>query len=204
MLPELDRTSGEKLELWAELRSTNVQTKKFSPSTAHVRCLREILHPILEHYSLVKLKSSSNEPSYVSFLVCDCLRVRLEEEKLLQIEPINAIHWVSAPMKPQSDNWNMTSDEVKLCQHVHEKHKMEQLELVMRKISYKLGDKIETIDLSKNLDPHPMHGRENSLLLERATYWAWFSKWVCCCHGDMYQKRVNRVRSSSTSNSTFV
>ena len=68
---ELDRTGGEKLELRAELRSTNVQTKKFPPSTAHVRCLREILHPILEHYSPVKLKSSSNEPSYVSFLVCD-------------------------------------------------------------------------------------------------------------------------------------
>ena len=162
---ELDRTGGEKLELRAELRSTNVQTKKFPPSTAHVRCLREILHPILERYSPVKLKSSSNEPSYVSFLVCDCLRVRLEKEKLLQIEPINAIHWVSAPMKPQSDNWNMTSDEVKLRQHMHEKHKMEQLELVMMiwplplKISYKLGDKIETIDLSKNLDAHPTEGK---------------------------------------------
>ena len=68
-------------------------------------------------------------------------------------------------MKPQSDNWNMTSDEVKLRQHMHEKHKMEQLELVMMiwplpcKISYKLGDKIETIDLSKNLDPHPTEGK---------------------------------------------
>ena len=162
---ELDRTGGEKLELRAESRSTNVQTKKFSPSTAHVRCLREILHPILERYSPVKLKSSSNEPSYVSFLVCDCLRARLEKEKLLQIEPINAIHWVSAPMKPQSDNWNMTSDEVKLRQHVHEKHKMEQLELVMMiwplplKISYKHDNEFETIDLSKNFDPHPMEGK---------------------------------------------
>ena len=162
---ELDRTGGEKLELRAELRSTNVQPKKFPSSTAHVRCLREILHPILERYSPVKLKSSSNEPSYVSFLVCDCLRARLEKEKLLQIEPINAIHWVSAPIKPQSDNWNMTSDEVKLRQHVHEKHKMEQLELVMMiwplplKISYKHDNEFETIDLSKNFDPHPMEGK---------------------------------------------
>ena len=44
---ELDRTGGEKLELWAELRSTNVQPKKFPPFTAHVQCLREILHPLI-------------------------------------------------------------------------------------------------------------------------------------------------------------
>lgn len=65
--------------------------------------MREVLHRVLQLYSPIKLKSSSTEPSYVSFLVCECLKEKFEKEQMLTIEPIRAIHWITVKMKEKKE-----------------------------------------------------------------------------------------------------
>lgn len=143
--------------------------QKIPLSSLHVRCMREVLHRVLQLYSPIKLKSSSTEPSYVSFLVCECLKEKFEKEQMLTIEPIRAIHWITVKMKEKqrSGASETTSEDAELYRHMAQ-HNMEQLEMVLmmsplpNRICYKDpmdSGKSEAIELSRNTSPHFLEGR---------------------------------------------
>ena len=100
----------------------------------YVKCLREILHRILQLYSPIKIKSSSNESSYVSFLACDCLKKKFEENQLVTFEPIQAFHWLKSSVvqqKSKKHGSKSSRDIQEFQEHMSRLHDNEQVELVI-------------------------------------------------------------------------
>ena len=153
--------------------------KPYAPLSIYVRCMREILHRILQLYSPIKLKSDSSEPSYISFLGCECLKEKLEKEQMLAIEPIHAIHWLTSPMKEdeiKSLTLKRTKENTEYHSHMT-MHNMQQVEMILmvspmpNRIHYvdpSTKDKIP-IQLCRNPLPYDREGQIVTSLKHRLT-----------------------------------
>ena len=112
----------------------NITPKTSNSDNTFVKLLRKVIHRILQLFSPIKIKSSSSETSYVSFLACECLKKKFDEVKFLNFEPIQALHWLKSPLVEQNIKKmsGKSSREVKEYQeHLSRHHGMEQLELVI-------------------------------------------------------------------------
>ncbi len=109
-------------------------TKSGKSNCTYVKCLREVIHKILQLFSPVKIKSSSSESSYVSFLACDCLKNKLEETQLLKFEPIQAFHWLKSTLNKQTLKKRSSKhgrELIEFEEHMAKYHNMQQAELVI-------------------------------------------------------------------------
>lgn len=133
--------------------SSSENIKPYSSVCLFVRCMRELLHRVLQMYSPIKLKSDSSDPSSISFLACECLKRRFEKEQLLLFEPIQALHWLKVPVKGKvqehgiASSSRMARELQELHQHMLE-HDMEHLELVI--MMTPLPNRVYYVDPSTN------------------------------------------------------
>ncbi len=150
------------------------QLKSYPVVTMYVRCMREILHRVLQLFSPIKLKSNGTESSYVSFLACECLKEKYEKEQIFTIQPIHAVHWISVKSK-QKNSASKTSGEFEETENQRHmvRHNMEYLEMVLmmsplpNRICFKNPSdesKMEVIELCRSVTPEARDGRiEKSL-----------------------------------------
>ena len=126
--------SEEKFIAQPTTTSDASNSKPRSSDCTYVKCMREILHKYLQVFSPIKIKSSSSETSYVSFLACDCLKDKFEESQIIKFEPIQAFHWLRSPVVQQKlkKRGSRSSREAQDFQeHMSRLHNMEQVELVI-------------------------------------------------------------------------
>ena len=106
--------------------SKSINSKK--PISMYVECMKEILQEVLQLYFPFKLQSScSGDSSFISFLACDCLRRKLEESRVLKLEPIAALHWVESTLTKKPAK----SEAPDFMQHLAEFHSMKQTTVIM-------------------------------------------------------------------------
>lgn len=119
------------------------------------KAVREILQRVLQLFSKLKLKGDSSNPSYLSFLSCDCLRIAMEE--CVQFEPVIPVHTLSVQgaTKMKMVEMDMTA------LHVSEVHEGKALELVvllqptLRRMKFVLPNGKEEFEIRFSSEPLP-------------------------------------------------
>ena len=159
--------STDKAEFIVQPLAKSSGSLKISPPVSiYARGAREILHRVLQLHSPIQIKSNSDEPSYVSFLACKCLKDKFEKGLLL-IEPIQVIHWIEVPMKRQTEkDGALFSESIELHRHMS-KHDMIHLEMVImmapppNRIYYidPITKEEKPIELCRETKPHSLDGK---------------------------------------------
>ena len=111
------------------------------------KAVREILQRVLQLFSKIKLKGDSSNPSYLSFLSCDCLRIAIED--CIQFEPVIPMHClsVSGPTKMKMVELDMTALHLS---EVHEGMAMEFviiLQPTLRRMKFILPNRKEEFEI---------------------------------------------------------
>jgi hypothetical protein len=147
------------------LAGSGLPLKESSPHSVYVKCMREVLHCCLQLYSPIRLKSNSTDTSYVSFLSCPCLRDKIENESVLVLESLNAVHWIK--VRGKEGKQKGTREDIELREHMAT-HEYEHLEMVImmsplpNRLHYKVpsvGNKMQSIELFNVPSATPFTGR---------------------------------------------
>ena len=100
-------------------------------SNVYSRITRELLHRLLQLYSPIKLKSDGSNTSYISLLACDCLKNDMEINKVFELEPIVASHWLPVKSKTKKSNSSQQDENPQTLHHMRQKHESQHIEYVV-------------------------------------------------------------------------